>query len=49
MMRCKGNKRQGFHDMAMMKHFRVDDRGHHFACPICGRVAIVPWHKKPVE
>jgi len=44
MMRCKGSKTRGFHKLAMMKWYHSSDLGNHFACPECGRVAVVP-HK----
>ena len=44
MMRCKGSKTRGFHKLAMMKWYYSSDLGNHFACPECGRVAVVP-HK----
>lgn len=42
MMRCKGDTTRGFHKMRMMIYFYHSDKGNHFACPDCGRVAIVP-------
>jgi len=42
MMRCKGDTSKGFHKMRMMIYFYHSEKGNHFACPECGRVAIVP-------
>lgn len=42
MMRCKGDSSRGFHKMRMMIYFYHSDKGNHFACPECGRVAIAP-------
>lgn len=49
MMRCKGTMNRGFHKMVMMKWYHVSDKGNHFACPECGRTAVVPHkNRKPV-
>jgi len=47
MMRCKGSVEKGFHKMKMMIYFHKSEKGNHFACPECGRVAIVPGAVKP--
>jgi hypothetical protein len=40
MMRCKGDSTRGFHKTRMMIYFYHSEKGNHFACPECARVAI---------
>ena len=47
MMRCKGDTTKGFHKLRMMIYFHHSEKGNHFACPECGRVAIAPVRAPP--